>query len=412
MRSLRTPKTVTGPDLGVASLSVRAWWEASFGASSWTSLDKIPRDRWQTYLAWVRRMTGIKVTNDAEVIDIEPLQGGLLAIHARVADDMKTFVCRKLVLATGIEGSGRWSVPDVVERSLPRHCYAHTAEPIDFESLRGKAVAVLGAGASAFDNAAMALEHGAASVDLLARRARLPSVNPNRWMEFAGFMRHFAELDDARKWRFMKHIFDMNQPPPQETFDRCARHQNFTVHLGCDLNQTEFADGRIRLATSTMSMRAEFLIVGTGFAIDLAARPELGRFHDKIALWSDRYRPPDGEAHAQLGSYPYLSPNFQFTEKAEGTAPFLTNIFSYTFAAMPSLGSSAGISVLKYGVERIVAGIGRALFLEDADSHFDSLRAYDEQELDISRLQRANADTAGHRAMSASPETEDAQRNG
>ena len=44
MHTLRTPKTVTGPDLGIASLSARAWWEARFGEQSWQGLNKIPRE--------------------------------------------------------------------------------------------------------------------------------------------------------------------------------------------------------------------------------------------------------------------------------------------------------------------------------------------------------------------------------
>jgi cation diffusion facilitator CzcD-associated flavoprotein CzcO len=388
MHSLRTPKTVTGPDLGIPSLSPRAWWEAQFGAASWTELNKIPRERWHDYLAWVRATVGIDVTNAAEVTDIEPLDNGLLAIHARIGGEARRFLTRKVVLATGIEGSGRWFVPGVITDALPKERYAHTADAIDFSRLRGKDVGVVGAGASAFDNAAMALEAGAASVRLLARRKRLPTVNPNRWMEFSGFLRHFGDLDDQRKWRFMKTIFDMNQPPPQETFERCARHGNFEIGLGCELRTVRLEAGRIRLTHSQGADAFDFLIAGTGFAVDLAARPELARFHDKIARWSDRYRPAEGEQQAALGDYPYLSPNFQFTEKDAGSAPYLAHIFSYTFAAMPSLACSAGISALKFGLDRIVTGITRGLFIEDADAHLQSLIDYAEPELDVSALIR------------------------
>jgi cation diffusion facilitator CzcD-associated flavoprotein CzcO len=309
---------------------------------------------------------------------------------------------RKVVLATGIEGSGRWVVPSAITEALPRTRYAHTSEPIDFSSLAGKTIAVVGAGASAFDNAAMALEHGAALVELFVRRKQLPTVNPNRWMEFAGFLRHFGDLDDARKWRFMKIIFDMNQPPPQETFDRCTRHDNFFMRPGCPIDGIGFADEKILLTTARGTAAFDFLIAGTGFAVDLAARPELARFHDKIARWSDRYSPPDGERHPLLGSYPYLSSSFQFTEKVSGSAPFLANIFSYTFAAMPSLACSAGISALKFGVDRIAGGISRALFVEDADKHLQSLRDYDEQELDSTAAVRSD-DPGRMRGVDAEP---------
>jgi cation diffusion facilitator CzcD-associated flavoprotein CzcO len=389
MHALRTPKIVTGPELGIPSLSARAWWQARFGERSWDGLNKIPREFWHAYLMWVRKTVGIEISNEAEVTDIEPLDEGLLAVHANVDGAAESIVTRKVVLATGIEGSGRWFVPGVITAALPRKSYAHSSEPIDFAGLAGKSVAVIGAGASAFDNAAMALESGAEAVELFARRRHLPTVNPNRWMEFSGFLRHFGDLDDARKWRFMKIIFDMNQPPPQETFDRCTRHGNFFIHLGCPINPVHYEDDKIWLTSPQGTRGFDFLIAGTGFSVDLAARPELARFHDKIACWSDRYRPPAGEEHPRLGAYPYLSPSFQFTEKIEGSAPYLANIFSYTFAAMPSLACSAGISALKFGIDRITAGISRGLFIEDADAHLQSLRNYDEQELDVTAI-RAN----------------------
>jgi FAD-dependent urate hydroxylase len=388
METLRTPKVVTGPDLGIPSLSPRAWWEAQFGAQSWASLNRIPREAWQAYLLWVRKTVGIEVSNETEVTDIEPLADGLLAVHANACGAAQRFLARKVVLATGIEGCGRWAVPIAITGALPKKCYAHTADQIDFDALVGKAVAVLGAGASAFDNAAMALEARASSVELFVRRKQLPTVNPNRWMEFAGFLRHFGDLDDARKWKFMKFIFDMNQPPPQETFDRCARHANFFMRLGCPIDHVRFEGDQIKLTSPQGTRSFDFLIAGTGFVVDLTTRPELARFHDQIASWSDRYRPPVGEEHALLGAYPYLSPNFQFTEKTPGTAPFLGDVFSYTFAAMPSLACSAGISALKFGLDRIANGITRALFIEDADLHLQSLHQYDEAELDIATLPR------------------------
>jgi hypothetical protein len=389
MHSLRTPKVVTGPDLGIPSLSPRAWWEARFGARSWEGLNKIPRDLWQAYLLWLRKTAGIDVTNEAEVVDIEPLADGLLTIRAKIRGVEETLFARKVVLATGLEGSGRWAVPPSITQSVPRTHYAHTSDAVDFAALAGKTIAVIGAGASAFDNAATAFENGAGSVELFVRRKKLPNVNPNRWIEFAGFLRHFGDLDDARKWRFMKLIFDRNQPPPQETFDRCARFANFSVRLGSPVEHVGFDNGKVVLTTPQGAKAFDFLIAGTGFIVDLAARPELARFHDKIALWSDRYRPPSGEESALMGTYPYLSPNFQFTEKAAGAAPFLANIFTYTFAAMPSLGCSAGISGLKFGIDRIATGVSRGLFVEDADAHFQSLHAYDEQELDVTGLSAA-----------------------
>ena len=43
MRTLRSPKTLTGPDHGIPSLTYRAWHEAVFGKDDWSRLDKIDR---------------------------------------------------------------------------------------------------------------------------------------------------------------------------------------------------------------------------------------------------------------------------------------------------------------------------------------------------------------------------------
>jgi FAD-dependent urate hydroxylase len=393
MHTLRTPKDVIGPELGIPSLSARAWHEASFGEGSWAGVDRIPREVWHDYLLWVRRTVGIDVTNNAEVTDIEPLNDGLLAVTARINGQPQRLLTRNVVLTTGMEGCGGWIVPEIIRKALPRDRYAHTADAIDFAALAGKRVGVIGAGASAFDNAAVALEQGAAAVDLYVRRKKLPIVNPNRWMEFAGFMRHFGDLDDAHKWRFMKFIFDANQPPPQDTFERCARFPNFEIHLGSPLESVALAGDTIRLKTPQGLASADFLIVGTGFAIDFAARPELDRIAPHIARWSDRYQPPPGEESARLGAYPYLSSYFQFTEKEAGASPWLKNVFSYTYAAMPSLACTAGISQLKFGLDRIGFGITRELFLADADHYFATLCDYSEPELDTSAFDAARRAT-------------------
>ena len=389
MRTLRTPKIVSGPELGIPSLTVRAWYEARFGAEAWAAIDRIPRDHWHDYLGWLRRTVGIAVDNDTAVEAIEPRPDGRLVVHVRNAAGVERLLARNVVLATGIEGSGRWAIPDAVATALPRDHYAHTAEAIDFARLAGKRVAVLGAGASAFDNAGAALEAGAAHVALLARRSVLPTVNPNRWLEFTGLLRHFGDLDDARKWAFTKTIFDRNQPPPQDTFDRCARFPQFELLLGSPVERFDFVDGFIRLRLPARALEADFLIVGTGLSIDLSARPELAGFADRIALWSDRYRPPEGDESARMAGYPYLSGHFQFTEKVPGDAPFLKNIFSNTFAAMLSLGGNAGISQLKFTTDRIACGITRQLFLDDADGHLQGLRDYADVELDMAAYDRS-----------------------
>jgi cation diffusion facilitator CzcD-associated flavoprotein CzcO len=378
MVTLRTPKHVCGPDLGIGSLTPRAWYEARFGAEAWAALSKLPRDVWQDYLDWYRGVLDLPVRNDTGIVDIAP-QGRFLAA---TTDRGAVLLARKIVLATGIAGSGAWLIPDFIAANIPRSRYAHTSEEIDFAALAGKRIGVLGAGASAFDNAATALEAGAGRVQLCVRRRLLPRVNPYRWMEQPGFLGQFAELPDLMRWRFMRHIFTMNQPPPPDTVARCAAFPQFSAHPGTPWLDARMAGDEIRIRTPGGELAFDFVIIGAGFVMDAARRPELRRFAPDIARWGDRFTPPADEADAVLATYPYLARNFAFTSRTGASVPGLDQIYNFTFGATPSMGlSGASISGLKFGVRRLVDALTRDFFLEDAETHYLGLMRYQEQEL-------------------------------
>ena len=46
MQTLRSWKTVTGPDLGLPSLTFQSWFEAQYGAAVFAALNKIPKELW------------------------------------------------------------------------------------------------------------------------------------------------------------------------------------------------------------------------------------------------------------------------------------------------------------------------------------------------------------------------------
>ncbi|QYU68506.1 hypothetical protein J4558_27565 [Leptolyngbya sp. 15MV] len=70
---------------------------------------------------------------------------------------------------------------------------------------------------------------------------------------------------------------------------------------------------------------------------------------------------------------------FEFTEREPSTAPWLARVHNFNNGAVASLGPVCnGITGLKHGVPRLVAGVTRALFLDDADRHYADLMAYDE----------------------------------
>ena len=139
MLTLRTLKFLTGPDLGVAALTFRAWHEAQFGERSWNDLVRIPREEWMRYLNWFRATLNLPVRNGVRLDRIEP-RGNLLAVHLTAPDGPEVAVTRKLVLASGMQGAGRPRVPDFVRKNLGKEYWAHTTDNIDFARLEGKRV--------------------------------------------------------------------------------------------------------------------------------------------------------------------------------------------------------------------------------------------------------------------------------
>jgi cation diffusion facilitator CzcD-associated flavoprotein CzcO len=377
MQTLRSPKDFTGPDLDIPSLTYQSWHEARFSKEDWQVLDLIPRHLWAEYLVWFKRAVGLTVRNGCELLEISPAADGLLA--AKVACDGTTDIlyARKIVLATGQEAMGNWAIPEPL-RQLPPRLVARASEAIDFEALAGQTVAVIGAGATAFDNAAMALEAGATEVHLLCRRAEIQVIQPYRWLTFRGFLRHFCDLDDEWRWRFMRTILELREGFPQATYDRCGRFSNFHLHEGSPVMAARESRDGIELQTPRGALSVHFVICGAGTAIDFAERGELRNFAGNIATWADRYQPPEDEQSPRLGRYPYLADDYALTERVTGVTPWIADIHLFAFASTMSFGpSGSSINAMTTAIPKLVSGLTRGLFRADVERHWNSFRAYD-----------------------------------
>lgn len=382
MRTLRSPKTMTGPDLGVPSLTYRAWHEARFGNAHWDALDKIDRKDWMAYLVWFRRTVGIAVENDTRLTDIQ-FHGDHLSLRVHSAAGDASIACRKVVLATGIDGAGGHHIPANIAGNLPRDRWAHSGEVVDISMLAGRDVGVIGAAASSFDWAVAALEAGAGSVTVLARGRNMPRTEVLDWSNFPGFLNHFADLDDVNRYRFTRQMLSFKAPPTVEMFTRAMQDPRCRLLQGAPALSASMDGEQVRVVTPAGDFRFDMLLLGTGYTLDLHQRPELAGIVDAIATWRDRFTPPEDEADGDLLNYPYLGASFQLTEKWPGQAPFLKDIHLFNNGAVPSMGPVCnGITGLKSGVPRLVASLMRDLFIEDADEFYRSLRSFDKVHFD------------------------------
>jgi cation diffusion facilitator CzcD-associated flavoprotein CzcO len=101
METLRSPKQLAGPALGLPSLTVRAWFEAQFGAAAWEALDKIPRLQWMDYLRWYRRVMSLDVRNATTVAAVLPRADGRVLLQLRTPAGPSQVLARRVAARVG-----------------------------------------------------------------------------------------------------------------------------------------------------------------------------------------------------------------------------------------------------------------------------------------------------------------------
>ena len=369
MNLLRTPKSLTGPELGTPAFSFQSWYEARHGREAYAAIDRIPRTDWADYLTWYRQFLGITIRYGTRLLRIEPADGHF-RLHLDIDGRVKVETTRKIILCTGFTGNGGPYVPAVVSEGLPTTLYAHTEAAIDFAALRGKHVAVIGAAASAFDAAGVALEAGAASVRLFARRPSIAAVPITRSRGYPGAYDNYHALPDAIRWEQARRFRRWGSTPTTDAIERTVAFANFHLHLAAPLQSVRVEDGRVVVRAAGEEFRCDFVIVGTGYYVDLAARPELADFHQEILLWRDRFVPPHDDEDADLGAHPYLGAGHEYLEKVPGAAAYLRDIHVQNPAGFVSFGLPIGdVPSMKRDIPTVVSRISGDLFLADIAAH-------------------------------------------
>ncbi len=381
MRTLRSPKILLGPAMGIGSLTFRAWYVAQFGATAWEALDKIPRVMWMDYLRWYRDVLNLPVRNDVRV-DAIRWEGDRFLLDTVGPDGNKLIAARRIALATGRDGLGGSSLPPEA-KNIDSTRRAHTNDDIDFEGLAGKRIAVIGAGASAFDNAAVALESGAAEVRVLCRRPDIPRINKLTGIGSPGIVHGWYFLPDAWKWRCLHYNDTCQTPPPGTSIRRVTDFPNGHVHTGCPILSMTEAGSEVMIETPRGTYVCDYVIFGTGFRFDPKLRPELDKFADNILTWGDSFVPPPSEQDAALASGPYLGPAFEFRERRAGATPGLDRLHCMNYAAALSHGKLTGdIPAVTQGANRFAQGVASAFLAEDIDHFYERLQAFDTPDVD------------------------------
>lgn len=391
MHTLRSPKNMKGIELDIPSLHTQSWFEAKYGEEAWHSTTLVPRLDWHEYLLWYRKVTGIDVEFNTRVTGVFPPEGNenfrvtADVIHPDGHVEQKEFQARRVVFALGLEGGGGAFLPPIVN-DLPAELRAHTEDDIDFSALQGKRVAILGGGASGFDNAAAALEAGAAHVKIFIRRQDVPTHNSLRWMEFPGMQEHFFDLSDDQKWEFNVFNGGLPQPPTQAAVWRAFSFSNFSVVKNSQWKSVEVrpvedsgADKEIVITDkSGDTTTVDFLISATGYVVDLSLRPEMSQFLRDIALWADRHSP--AKEHP-MGQCPYLGEGFQFTP-IDGGPDYINRLYHFSTGARASHALAGNqLSGIYAGLTRLSRHVAKEITKENWPSLFTDFKNFSFKEV-------------------------------
>jgi FAD-dependent urate hydroxylase len=401
METLRSPKHLVGPAVGLPALTFRAWFEAQHGTSAWDTLDKIPRLQWMNYLRWYRKVLALDVRNLHAVERVLPQAQDRVELRIRrdvptrqstragsgdsasaeENDQITSVFARRVVLATGRDGLGASWVPEFANGLLPES-WAHSSDVMDYDKLRGLRVGVIGGSASAMDSAATALEAGAASVDLLIRRSVMPLINKSKGAGSPGLSQGFHQLSDDWRWRIRHYMNAEQTPPPRGSTLRVSRHSQARFNMGCPVLKAEMHGRVIQLSTPKGLFELDFLVFATGFRVNLEARPEFASFASHIRFWRDRYEPEPGSEDEELSESPDLGPAFEFLAKDEAACPGLSRIHCFAYPAVMTHGPLSGdIPAISDGAQRLAAGLAASFFKEDIAEHYEKIKAYADPEL-------------------------------
>ena len=314
-----------------------------------------------------------------------------MAISAQVIAKLRhadgateTLRARKVVLALGRDGSGafRWPKLPSLDPAKRAGKVFHSADDIDFDALKAKRVAVLGAGSSAFDNAGTALEAGAAQVEMFVRRPHLPQVNKSKWASFPGFFNGFYALSDAERWAYFTHIFSEQVPPPFESVLRCDQHANFALHLAVGWEDLIVEHEGVTVVTSQGKQPFDAAIIATGFDVDLMARDEMQAFRGEVLTWGDRVTKAEAAQFPEEARFPYLSDGFQLIERAPSACPAARNLHIFNWGCTMSHGQLAGdVPGLATGAQRLARALASDLFGMSQGALFQALMQHREPEL-------------------------------
>jgi FAD-dependent urate hydroxylase len=125
-------------------------------------VEPLPLRMFLEYSEWFRERF-VKDVDEASVVNVEAARAGGFHLRTSSGDELDA---RRLVVAVGVTPFP--VLPDAL-RDVPEHRLSYAVERQEFSPLAGQRVLLVGAGQTALESASLAIDAGAASVEIVAR---------------------------------------------------------------------------------------------------------------------------------------------------------------------------------------------------------------------------------------------------
>jgi lysine/ornithine N-monooxygenase len=244
----------------------------------------IPLDRFVDYGRWYQQQA-VRGLEQRQVRSIDRAETGFKVAMA----DGEEFIARRVVVAAGI---GAFVARPAEFAGIPSSLASHTSEHNDLRKFKGRRIAVIGAGQSALESAALLQEAGI-QVEVIARKSSLNWVGLHPRLHHLGIVSKIfyskRDVGPAGISRLvsMPHVF---RQFPRSFQDRTAyrsirpagagwlqpRLVGVPITLGCKVVSASENGSQLRLRLDDGSERlVDHALLATGFRVDVSRYPFL-----------------------------------------------------------------------------------------------------------------------------------------
>jgi lysine/ornithine N-monooxygenase len=315
LRSPRVASTIADP--------CDAWTLEAYEAASGTApATPLPLSTFVQYGCWFRQQLGDTI--DRRGVSAVARQGSMFELT--LADGARA-TSRRVIVATGV---GAFSARPAVFRDLPAEALSHCYDGRKIREFAGKRVAVVGAGQSALESAALLHENGAA-VEVIARRGELRWIGRHKWLH---------RLGPVTAMLYSKH--DVGPVG----ISRLVAYPNIVARIPFALREKIRARAVRPAASPWLAPRLQSVNITTGRSIDMAAMNGRGvrlRLSDGSERTVDHVLLGTGY-RVDLSRYEFLPPSLLSEIHQASGAPVLSSGFTSSVPGLHFVGATAAKS--------------------------------------------------------------------